>query len=417
MKKRLSALALSLAMACSLTLNASAANNVIRTSDVSISVDGVTVDVPAGSIWISEDGYTMVGARALAEGLGASIQWNSATRTAEITGLTKEVGVYSPVAAYENMVGAAAWQMSAECHALMMQAYNIAKENVDEMVAAAKAGEDGFSMQDGKLFKDGKRVSVFSDVDDTLVDGVHYTANVVGSNGDWNNAAFARFVMSDGCTALPGSVEFVNYCVDNGIEFFYVTNRYDQGYKVGQSDSKGGYNGESGYVKADGTVIGSSVYEVVGKTFYDISAESLTKLGFPINEDAHLITNDNKLNGSNKQPMRDIVASGGTWATGERTNESTAYPASMEIDEHFIAMFVGDDLNDIDLCFSASGVDAVSRVQTAIDNMDKWGNEWIVLPNAVYGSSINYASAYGYSNLFHYFDYTNTSTDAWKLYQ
>lgn len=417
MKKRLSALALSLAMACSLTLNASAANNVIRTSDVNISVDGVTVDVPAGSIWISEDGYTMVGARALAEGLGASIQWNSATRTAEITGLTKEVGVYSPVAAYENMVGAAAWQMSAECHALMMQAYNIAKENVDEMVAAAKAGEDGFSMQDGKLFKDGKRVAVFSDVDDTLVDGVHYTANVVGSNGDWNNAAFARFVMSDGCTALPGSVEFVNYCVDNGIEFFYVTNRYDQGYKVGQSDSKGGYNGESGYVKADGTVIGSSVYEVVGKTFYDISAESLTKLGFPINEDAHLITNDNKLNGSNKQPMRDIVASGGTWATGERTNESTAYPASMEIDEHFIAMFVGDDLNDIDLCFSASGVDAVSRVQTAIDNMDKWGNEWIVLPNAVYGSSINYASAYGYSNLFHYFDYTNTSTDAWKLYQ
>lgn len=417
MKKRLSALVLSLAMACSLTLDASAANNVIRTSDVNISVDGVTVEVPDGSIWISEDGYTMVGARALAEGLGASIQWNSATRTAEITGLTKEVGVYSPVAAYENMVGAAAWQMSAECHALMMQAFNIAKENVDEMVAAAKAGEDGFSLKDGKLFKDGKRVAVFSDIDDTLVDGVHYTANVVGSNGDWNNAAFARFVMSDGCTALPGAVEFVNYCVDNGIEFFYVTNRYDQGYKVGQSDSKGGYNGESGYVKADGTVIGSSVYQVVGKTFYDISVDSLTKLGFPINADAHLITNDNKLNGSNKQPMRDIVASGGTWATGERTSESTAYPASMKIDEHFIAMFVGDDLNDINICFSASGVDAVSRVQTAIDNMDKWGNEWIVLPNAVYGSSINYASAYGYSNLFHYFDYTNASTDAWKLYQ
>lgn len=50
--------------------------------------------------------------------------------------------------------------MSAECHALMMQAFNIAKENVDEMVAAAKAGEDGFTMTDGKLFKDGKRVAV-----------------------------------------------------------------------------------------------------------------------------------------------------------------------------------------------------------------------------------------------------------------
>lgn len=135
------------------------------------------------------------------------------------------MGVYSPVAAYENMVGAAVWQMSAECHGLMMQAFNIGKRNVDEMVAKAKAGTDGFTLEKGKLFKDGKRVAVFSDIDDTLVDGVHYTANVVGKNGDWNNAAFARFVMSEGCTALPGAVEFVKYCVDNGIEFFYVTNR------------------------------------------------------------------------------------------------------------------------------------------------------------------------------------------------
>lgn len=417
MKKRILAVTLALAMTCSLALNASAANNNIRTTDVNISVDGTALDIPEGSIWISEDGYTMVGARALAEGFGGSIQWNSATRTAEITGLTKQVGIYSPVAAYENMVGAAAWQMSAECHALMMQAFNIAKENVDEMIAAAKAGEDGFTMTNGKLYKDGKRVAVFSDVDDTLVDGVHYTANVVGTNGDWNNAAFARFVMSDGCTALPGAVDFVNYCVDNGIEFFYITNRYDQGYKVGQSDSKGGYNGETGYVKADGSVIGSSTYEVTGKTFYDISVESMTKLGFPVNNDAHVITNDNKLNGSNKQPLRDVVASGGTWATGERASESTAYPATIDIDEHFIAMFVGDDLNDIDICFSDSGVDAVSRVEIAIDNMDKWGNEWIVLPNAIYGSSINYASAYGYLKLFEHFDYTNPSTDAWELYK
>lgn len=50
---------------------ASAANNVIRTEDVKISVDGKAIDVPKGSIWISEDGYTMVGARALAEGFGA----------------------------------------------------------------------------------------------------------------------------------------------------------------------------------------------------------------------------------------------------------------------------------------------------------------------------------------------------------
>ena len=71
-----------------------------------------------------------------------------------------------------------------------------------------------------------------------------------------------------------------------------------------------GYDGKDGYKKADGTVIGTSTYDVFGKTFYDISYDSMTKLGFPINADAHLITNDNKLNGSNKQPIRDAVANG-----------------------------------------------------------------------------------------------------------
>ena len=415
MRKRVLAAVLTLAMMFSLSVSASAANTTIRTEDVKISVDGKAIDVPKGSIWISEDGYTMVGARALAEGFGAEIKWDSATRTAVITGMEKQVGVYTPVAANEYLLGAAVWQMSAECHGLMMQAFNIGKRNVDEMVAKAKAGTDGFTLENGKLFKDGKRVAVFSDIDDTLVDGVHYTANIVGKGGDWNNAAFARFVMSEGCTALPGAVEFVKYCVDNGIEFFYVTNRYDQGYKVGQKDSKGGYDGTDGYKKADGTVIGTSTYDVFGKTFYDISYDSMTKLGFPLNADAHLITNDNKLNGSNKQPIRDAVANGAkAYPTGERTNESTKHPGTFDIDEHYIAMFCGDDLNDISTIFSG---DAVDRVQKAIDNMDKWGTEWIILPNAIYGSSINAGSAYGYLKLLETFDYTNSATTAWNLYK
>ena len=93
MRKRILAAVLTLAMVFSLSVSASAANSTIRTEDVKISVDGKVIDVPKGSIWISEDGYTMVGARALAEGLGAEIKWDSATRTAVITGMEKKVGV------------------------------------------------------------------------------------------------------------------------------------------------------------------------------------------------------------------------------------------------------------------------------------------------------------------------------------
>lgn len=326
--------------------------------------------------------------------------------------------------AYEYMVGAAAWQMSAEAHALMMQGFHLAQSNIDDLAAMADNDQQGYHWveENGqkKLFLEEKQVAVVCDIDDTLVDGVHYTANVIGRNGEWNNKAFTDFVQSAGCTALPGAVQFANHCVDNGVALFYVTNRYDQAYK----QSEAGYGGQEGYKKADGTVIGSSTFDVFGKTMYDITMESMASLGFPINdpnaanysENAILIVNDTKLNGSSKEWVRQGITDGGAIRTGERTHESKAYPETVDISAHHIALLLGDDLNDISQIFSESE-NAVDRVALTIENMDKWGVQWIVFPNTVYGSSANYAAAYGYQGLFEYFDYTDADSDAWKLYE
>ena len=325
--------------------------------------------------------------------------------------------------AYEYMAGAAAWQMSAEAHALMMQGFHLAQSNVDDMIALADENLQGYhwAEENGqrKLFLEEKQVAVVCDIDDTLVDGVHYTANVIGKNGEWTNKAFTDFIQSEGCTALPGAVQFANHCVDNGIALFYVTNRYDQGYKL----SEEGYAGQEGYQKADGTVIGSSTFDIFGKTIYDITMESMAKLGFPLNDpdtenyhdNAVLIVNDTKLNGSSKEWIRQGIANGGTVKTGERTQESKAYPESVDLSAHHIALLLGDDLNDISQIFSDSE-NAPDRVALTIENMDKWGAQWIVFPNAVYGSSANYAMQYGFPELFAYFDYTDESSQAWKLY-
>ena len=394
---------------------------------VKLVVDGedITSHFDEDTLWL-QDGITMAGIRSLAEAMGAEVRYDGATGSVVVEGLTDPSGVYCPVAENEYLVGGAAWQMSAEAHALMMQAFNLATSNVDDMVAAADAAQDEsgyyWATEGGakRLMYQGKRVAVVSDIDDTLVDGVHYTANILGRNGEWTNKSFADFIMSEGCTALPGAVDFINHCVESGIEVYYVTNRYDQGYKTSQAQ----YGGETGYRDSEGNVIGSSVYEEVGKTFYDISMESMEALGFPTDDrsnpnysdSAHLIVNDNKIKGSSKEGIRQIITTGGTWDTGERTQESDAYPAKLELSAHHIAMVVGDDLNDISQVFSDADVDAVSRVETAIENMEKWGTEWIVLPNAVYGSSITYATGYGIPDLFRYFDYTNEATDAWDLY-
>jgi predicted secreted acid phosphatase len=270
-----------------------------------------------------------------------------------------------------------------------------------------------------KLYRNDQRVCIVSDIDDTLVDGVHYTANILGKDGEWTNKAFTDFILSDGCTALPGAVEFADFCVNNGVSLFYVTNRYDQGYKV----SEAGYADQKGYQKADGTVIGSSTYDLFGQTMYDITMASMSALGFPINdpespnycEDACLIVNDTKLNGSSKEWIRQAIVSGGTVNTGERLQESDAYPATVDLADHHIAMLLGDDLNDINQIFSDSS-SAVERVELTVENMEKWGCEWIVLPNAVYGSAMNYAMQFGFPELFDYYDYTKQDNPAWALY-
>lgn len=331
---------------------------------------------------------------------------------------------YAANPAYEYMVNSAAWQMSAEAHALMMQSFNIAEENLDELADYADKGLNGYRWveegQEKKLYQNDKRVCVVCDIDDTLVDGVHYTANILGKNGEWTNKAFTDFIQSEGCTALPGAVDFAKHCKEKGVAIFYVTNRYDQGYK----QSEKGYEGQQGYQKADGTVIGSSTYDVFGKTMYDITMESMNSLGFPTNapnaanywEDAILLVNDTKLNGSSKEGIRDTIAQGGTLATGERSHESNAYPATVDLSSHHICMLLGDDLNDISQVFSDCA-NAVDRVALTLENMENWGTQWIVFPNAVYGSSVNYAAQYGYSQLFDAFDYTNKDAKAWEMYQ
>ena len=156
---------------------------------------------------------------------------------------------YAANPTHEYLTGSAAWQMSAEAHALMMQSFHIAEKNIAEMVNWAEHQLNGYHWieENGlrKLYRNDQRVCVVSDIDDTLVDGVHYTANILGKNGEWTNKAFTDFILSEGCTALPGAVEFADFCVNNGVSLFYVTNRYDQGYKV----SEAGYADQKGYQK------------------------------------------------------------------------------------------------------------------------------------------------------------------------
>jgi predicted secreted acid phosphatase len=330
----------------------------------------------------------------------------------------------SPNPEHEAKVNALGWQLSAECQGLILQSFSTAEKNLDEMIDKCNDPDNTeWTMEtdaDGntRMMHNGIRVAIVSDIDDTLVNGAGYSADVIANDGDYNNAALARFFMSDSCTALPGAVEFVKKCIENGVDFYYITNRYDQAYKIGQSDSQGSYEesikneGKGLYCSADGTEIGSSLYQTYGKTAYDITFESMESLGFPV-DDQHLIVNDLKIKGSSKEPARSAIKNGNdAYPNGQRTDGSSLDCATTaQIEAHDIVMLLGDNIGDFTDDFSQEGIDAVSRSNLASDSAyaDKWGSEWILMPNAMYGASLEYAADYDYSKLFKYYSYTNSS--------
>lgn len=262
---------------------------------------------------------------------------------------------------YENLKAASAWQMSAEAQGLMLQAFRAARSSLEDAIARNGGTGEG--------------LAIVTDMDDTLVDGVHYTTDLM-LGGTKNNVQFARFLMTDACNALPGALDFLNFAEENGVEIFYVTNRSEKGYK----STEEGYQGGNGYAENQ-----DSLADDLGISMYDISLKQLQYLGFPYGDREHLILNNAQKN-------------------TPRSKESARQSV---IDRGFrIVLFLGDDINDFTDDFDE---DAVSRAERATEApyRDKWGTEWIVLPNAVYGSWYNAIPNTNFSTVFESNRYTD----------
>ena len=323
-------------------------------------------------------------------------------------------GRYSANLNYEYKVGATAWQLSAEARALMEQAFAAASLQVYQCMEKCTDPEDTdwvYDAQENAMYYQGVRVAVISDIDETLVSTAALNCDIYGNNGDSSNVAFARLIMSDSCAACPGALEFILLCERNGIEVFYISNRSDEGYQIGERDSQGSYtqakgSGNGAYVDSYGNEIGTSIYQCVGKSFYDITLESMQKLGFPA-DDQHLILNDSVLKGSSKESARQAVIQGTqAYPNGQREGENTSGSALYaSIEPHYVLMLLGDSLGDMTDAFTADGLDAVSRAALVEEYAEEFGTRWIVLPNAMYGTSYSYALYYGLTDLLQHYSY------------
>lgn len=111
----------------------------------------------------------------------------------------------------EHLVMATLWfQQSAENRALYYQTYNLAKILIDQKLA-------------NTTDTTGKAVVV--DIDETLLDNSPYEVMLIETGQTYHPDSWLEWTALASARPLPGSVDFLNYVSQRGLEIFYISNR------------------------------------------------------------------------------------------------------------------------------------------------------------------------------------------------
>lgn len=171
----------------------------------------------------------------------------------------------------------------------------------------------------------GVKPAVVLDLDETSLDNSAFETRMIRKGVSYEQAEWTRWVNESAAVAVPGVVEFLAYARSRGVTPFYVTNRLAE--------------------EEPGTLA------------------NLEKLGFPLDaaEDQLLVRGERpEWAASDKTPRRD-------WVT----------------QRYHTLLLLGDDLNDFT---DAASKSAAERDAIISDNASRWGTEWFIIPNPMYGS-------------------------------
>ncbi|GJM13653.1 MAG: 5'-nucleotidase [Pseudohongiella sp.] len=208
-----------------------------------------------------------------------------------------------------NLMMAMAWkQTSAEFRALYHQGFNIARLRVELALAQRQANS--------------RPLAIISDVDETLLLANDYWGYLINQGQDFfDDASWDRWVAENRVVASPGALDFLNFCVTNNVEIFYVTNR-DQGEATVQ-----------------------------------LAIENLNAVGFPSVDELHLRV---LRESSNKEVVQ------------------------QEIRENYeVVALLGDNLNDFARRYYSTDVD--QRMSLMNEDRDRYGRDYILFPNPTDG--------------------------------
>jgi 5'-nucleotidase (lipoprotein e(P4) family) len=219
----------------------------------------------------------------------------------------------------DQMVMAALWyQQAAEFRALSYQTFELAKmlvekDLMDTTVTMPRA--------------------IVVDLDETILDNSAYEAWLVDKDFGYSSSTWNPWIQAGIAPATPGAVEFLNFCKDNNVEVFYVSNR-----KV--LDDNSGYTG---------------------------TVKNLNALGLPYVDAEHVLL---RTGSSDKTERRSMA----------------------EASNH-VVLYMGDNLNDFLQDFAGKSV--MERFALTDAHKADFGEKFIVMPNPMYGEWEG--AVYGYN--------------------
>ncbi len=152
--------------------------------------------------------FWMISALALSSVLMTSCGGNDAA-SGSGEGAVEEVNYYSQLA--NQSVDAVLWSsVSAEAHFMYKQSYARAKELLRENMGRVESSLPP---------------AVVLDLDETVLDNSPYMIQLIRDQSTFSESSWEEWVKASNAQALPGAVDFLNYCQDNGVEIFYISNR------------------------------------------------------------------------------------------------------------------------------------------------------------------------------------------------
>lgn len=223
----------------------------------------------------------------------------------------------------DSTINAVLWmQTSAEYQVLLRQAYSGAARMLD----TALADPTWTAAVEQPSTAASLPPAIILDIDETVLDTSPHQQGLIVNGRAFTEEGWHQYAMTDVSRPLEAAVDFVTYARQRGVAVYYVTNRR--------------------------------------KSEEEALRTTMTKANFPLdaNSEDTLLTRDDKpeWSSSDKSPRREFVAK-----------------------THRVVMLFGDDLNDF---IPANNKTVADRDRLVRQYGDRWGRQWFMLPNPVYGS-------------------------------